>query len=136
MTIECRSAQRYVHTYRGLVNKPPGRTLRLAHFVRALIKVNPVGLWVTETDVPCVWVAQHSRRKLQGTRQQQPGLLARALPLQGRCHRFESGSSTDAVVESGFYLPLPCPYDEVPVLAESCLYTYSCLRKYRNPKTP
>ncbi len=30
----------------------------------------------------------------------------------------------------------PCPYDEVPVLAGSCLYTYSCLRKYRNPKTP
>ena len=91
VSIECRSARRYVLTSRGLVNKPPGRTHGLPHVIRALMKVNPVALCVTGTDVPCGWIARRSRRKLPGTRQQQPGLLARALPLQGRCHRFESG---------------------------------------------
>ena len=89
--IECRSARRYVHSHRGFVNKRPGRSHGLTQFERALMKVNPVALCATGTDVPRVWIEQHSRRKLRGTRQQQPGLLARALPLQGRCHRFESG---------------------------------------------
>ena len=91
VSIECRSARRYVLTSRGLVNKRPGRSHGLTQFERALMKVNPVALCVTGTDVLCGWIARRSRRKLRGTRQQQPGLLARALPLQGRCHRFESG---------------------------------------------
>ena len=91
VSIECRSARRYVLTSRGLVNKRPGRSHGLTQFERALMKVNPVALCVTGTDVLCGWIARRSRRKLWGTRQQQPGLLARALPLQGRCHRFESG---------------------------------------------
>ena len=56
--IECGSARRYVHTYRGHVNKSPGRTCRLAHVIRALVKINPVALRATRIDVFRRWVAQ------------------------------------------------------------------------------
>ena len=59
--------------------------------MRALVKVDRAGLRATRIGVVRGWIEQHSRRKIRGTQQQQPGLLARALPLQGRCHRFESG---------------------------------------------
>jgi hypothetical protein len=49
--IECGSAQRYVISYRGHVNKPPGRTHGLAHVIRALVKVNPVALRATRISM-------------------------------------------------------------------------------------
>ena len=134
--IKCGSARRYVHTYRGHVNKSPGRTCRLAHVIRALVKINPVALRATRIGTPRESIAQDSRRKIRGTRQQQPGLLARALPLPGRCHRFESDGLQHDYVESGSCLLSGCRYEETPGFASSCPYTYSCLRRKRIAKTP
>ena len=53
----------------------------LAYFVGARTKVDLVALRVTRIGVLRVWIARRSRRKIQGTRQEQPGLLATALPL-------------------------------------------------------
>ncbi len=61
--MECGSAWRYVHTYRGHVIKSPGRTCRLARVIRALVKINPVALRATRISVIQSWVAQQSRRK-------------------------------------------------------------------------
>jgi len=74
------SARRYVHSGCGLVNKPPCRTHELAHFVCALARVGRVALRVTWIGVWQVWIESHSRRKIRGTRQQQPGLLRDRFP--------------------------------------------------------
>ena len=65
--IESGSARRYVHAYRGLVNKPPGRTHGQPHVVRGLVKVDLSAPDVTGPRVFWVWIAQPSQRKVRGT---------------------------------------------------------------------
>ena len=65
--IERGAARRYVHAYRGLVNKPPGQTHGQPHVVRGLVKLDLSAPDVTGPRVFWVWIERQSRRKLWGT---------------------------------------------------------------------